>query len=131
MRIERDGFRRYACLNPCKHAQISVSLPHDIGLDVNRPDHGWWGAQMVEPYVTARVTWAIRYHQALRYFADSFVGYEYLEMCVRMFGKDYKPAAYIEAAYQEALAHRAEGLGNDNSPTAHTWRTIIDPGKLL
>ena len=70
MRIERDGFRRYACLHPCKRAQISVSLPHDIGLAVNRPDYGWWGAQMVEPYVTERVTWAIRYHQALRYFAD-------------------------------------------------------------
>ena len=142
MRIECDGFRRYACLHPCKHAQISVSLAHDIGLAVNRPDHGWRGAQMFEPYVTERVTWAIRYHQALRYFADSSVGYEYPEMYVQMFGKDYKPAAYIEAAYKEALAHRwyltarhfkqpAEGLGNDNSPTAHTWRTIIDPGKLL
>ena len=149
MRIERDGFRKHACLHPCKHAQISVSLPHDIGLAVNRPDHGWWGAQLVEPYVTERVTWAIRYHQALRYFADSSIGYEYPEMYVQMFGKDYKPAAY-----QEALAHRwyltapinldpfmeiiarhfkqpAEGLGNDNRPTARMWRTIIDPGKLL
>ena len=34
------------------------------------------------------------------------VGYEYPEMYVQMFGKDYKPAAYIEAAHQEALAHR-------------------------
>ena len=34
------------------------------------------------------------------------VGYEYPEMYVQMFGKDYKPAAYIEAAYKEALAHR-------------------------
>jgi len=25
----------------------------------------------------------------------------------------------------------AEGLGNDNSPTAHMWRTIIDPNKPL
>ena len=73
---------------------------------MNRPDYGWRGAQMVEPYVTERVTWAIRYHQALRYFADSFVGYEYPEMYVPMFGKNYKPAAYIEVAYQEALAHR-------------------------
>ncbi len=70
-------------------------------------------------------------------------------MYVQMFGKDYKPAAY-----KEALAHRwyrtapinldpfmeiiarhfkqpADGLGNHNSPTAHMWRTIIDPGKLL
>jgi hypothetical protein len=25
----------------------------------------------------------------------------------------------------------AEGLGNDSSPTAHMWRTIIDPAKPL
>jgi hypothetical protein len=24
-----------------------------------------------------------------------------------------------------------EGLGNDSSPTAHIWRTIIDPYKPL
>ena len=25
----------------------------------------------------------------------------------------------------------AEGLGNDSSPSAHLWRTIIDPNKPL
>jgi hypothetical protein len=25
----------------------------------------------------------------------------------------------------------AQGLGNDASPTAHMWRTLIDPNKLL
>ena len=63
----------------CDEETILACLLHDIGLAVNRPDHGWWGAQLVEPYVTERVTWAIRYHQALRYFADSSVGYEYPE----------------------------------------------------
>ena len=90
----------------CDEETVLACLLHDIGLAVNRPDHGWWGAQLVEPYVCERVTWAIRYHQALRYYADPSVGYEYPEMYVQMFGKDYKPAAYIEAAYKEALAHR-------------------------
>lgn len=153
----------------CDEETVLACLLHDVGLAVNRPDHGWWGAQLIEPYVSERVSWAIRYHQALRYFADPSVGYEYPEMYVQMFGKEYKPPAYIEAAHKEALNHRwylaarhitlyddysfdrtapidldpfreiigrhfkqpAVGLGNDSSPTAHMWRTIIDPNKLL
>lgn len=153
----------------CDEETVLACLLHDVGLAVHRPDHGWWGAQLLEPYVSERVSWAIRYHQALRYFADPAVGYEYPEMYVRLFGKDYKPPPYIEAAYKEALAHRwyltarhitlyddysfdraapidlgpfmgimerhfrqpAEGLGYDRSPTAHMWRTIMDPNKPL
>ena len=148
---------------------VLACLLHDIGLGVARPDHGWWGAQLVEPYVSERVSWAIRYHQALRFYADSDAGYEYPEMYVTMFGADFRPPEYIEAAYREARNHRwymaarhitlyddysfdrtmpidldpfmeiigrhfrqpNEGLGYDNSPTAHIWRTIIDPYKPL
>jgi hypothetical protein len=148
---------------------VLACLLHDLGMVLMRPDHGWWGAQLVEPYVSERVSWAIRYHQALRYYPDASVGYEYPELYVQMFGPDYRPPAYIEAAYREARAHRwymvarhitqfddygfdaqapfslepfadligrhfrqpAEGLGNDNSPSAHMWRTIIDPNKPL
>lgn len=148
---------------------VLACLLHDIGLGVARPDHGWWGAQLVEPYVSERVSWAIRYHQALRFYADPDVGYEYPEMYVTMFGADFRPPEYIEAAYREARNHRwymaarhitlyddysfdrnmpidldpfmeiigrhfrqpQEGLGNDSSPTAHIWRTIIDPYKPL
>jgi hypothetical protein len=52
------------------------------------------------------VSWAIRYHQALRFYADPSVGYEYPEMYVTMFGSDFRPAEYIEAAYREARNHR-------------------------
>jgi predicted HD phosphohydrolase len=44
---------------------VLACLLHDIGFAIMRPDHGWWGAQLVEPYVPEKVTWAIRYHQAL------------------------------------------------------------------
>jgi hypothetical protein len=90
----------------CDEETVLACLLHDIGLGVIRPDHGWWGAQLVEPYVSERVSWAIRDHQALRYYPDPAVGYEYPEMYVQMLGPDYEPPEYIAAAYQEARQHR-------------------------
>jgi predicted HD phosphohydrolase len=146
---------------------VLACLLHDLGLWLIKPDHGWWGAQLVEPYVSEKVAWAIRYHQALRFYPDASVGYEYPEMYLRMFGPDYRPSEHIEAAYRYAKDHRwymearlitlyddysfdralvpsiepfldiigrhfkqpEEGLGRDNSPVAHMWRTISDPDR--
>jgi hypothetical protein len=148
---------------------ILACLLHDVVLSLIKPDHGWWGAQLVEPYVSEKVSWAIRYHQALRFYPDPSVGYEYPEMYHRIFGRDYVPPPYIEAAYKYARNHRwymearlitvndlysfdpnakvsiepfidiigrhfkqpQEGLGNDNSPVAHMWRTIANPDQPL
>src|SRR5262245_48735324 len=85
---------------------VLACLLHDIGFAIMRPDHGWWGAQLVEPYVPEKVTWAIRYHQALRFYADESVGYAYPEMYVQMFGRDYRAPEYIESAYQYARNHQ-------------------------
>jgi len=138
---------------------------HDLVLSLIKPDHGWWGAQLFEPYVSERVSWAIRYHQSLRFYPDPAVGYEYPEMYYRIFGRDYVPPPHVEAAYKYARSHKwymsarlitvndlysfdpnakvsiepfidivgrnfkqpKEGLGNDNSPSAHMWRTIANP----
>ena len=81
---------------------VLACLLHDIGFAVMRPDHGWWGAQLIEPYVSPEVSWAVRCHKALRFYADESVGYAYPEMYVEMFGPDYRPPAYIEAAYRYA-----------------------------
>jgi len=146
---------------------VLACLLHDLGLWLIKPDHGWWGAQLIEPYVSEKVSWAIRYHQALRFYPDPSVGYEYPEMYVRMFGQNYKPASHIEAAYKHARNHPwymaarlitlfddysfdksatpsiepfldiigrhfkqpKEGLGYDNTPVAHMWRTMIDPDR--
>jgi hypothetical protein len=35
-----------------------------------KTDHGYWGAQLYAPYVSERVAFAIRYHQALRFYED-------------------------------------------------------------
>jgi len=165
-------------LQSARHARMSghdekvvlACLLHDIGvLGFIRSDHGYWGAQLVEPYVDEEVSWAIRAHQALRFYPDPSVGYEYPDLYARYFGADYKPDAYIEEEYKRARAHKwymtgrlicvsdiyafdptvtatldeftdvigrhfrqpKEGLGFDNSPVAHMWRTLIRPTKFL
>jgi len=66
---------------------IMACLLHDIAvIGFIRGDHGYWGAQLVEPYVDEEVSWAIRYHQALRFYADEAAGYAYPEAYVRFFG---------------------------------------------
>jgi len=55
---------------------VLACLLHDIGVaSFIRADHGYWGAQMIEPYVDEEVSWAVRTHQALRFFPDPSVGY--------------------------------------------------------
>lgn len=148
---------------------VLACLLHDVVLNLVKVDHGWWGAQMLEPYVPERVSWAIRYHQALRFYPDSANGYEYPELYNRIFGKDYVPQPHIKAAYDYARNHKwyldarmvtvndlyafdpnakvsiepfidiigrhfkqpKEGLGNDGSPTAHMWRTMMFPDNPL
>ena len=148
-----------------KEETVLACLLHDVVLNLIKVDHGWWGAQMLAPYVSEKISWAIRCHQALRFYPDPSVGYEYPEMYNRIFGKDYAPPPYIKKAYDEARNHKwymearmitvhdlysfdpnmkvsldpfidiigrhfkqpKEGLGYDNSPVAHMWRTMIFP----
>lgn len=84
---------------------VLACLLHDIAMGLNRSDHGWWGAQLIEPYVSERVAWGVRYHQALRFYPDAAFGYEYPSMYVTLFGEGYQPPAYIEAAWRHARSH--------------------------
>src|SRR5215207_2751721 len=77
---------------------ILACLLHDVVQNMIKVDHGWWGAQMIRPYVDEKIAWAINYHQALRFYPDSSVGYEYPELYVRIYGKDYVPPQYIKDA---------------------------------
>jgi HD domain len=180
-----QDFIKYRCASATNHLLQSAALARRNGGDEKlvlacllhdlavagfiRADHGWWGAQLIEPYVDEEVSWAIRHHQALRFFPDSSVGYEYPEMYVRLFGEGYRPEPYIYEAYERARAHKwymtarmicvndlysfdpdavvtleefddvigrnfkqpEEGLGYDNSPVAHMWRTMIHPANAL
>jgi hypothetical protein len=149
---------------------VLACLLHDISVaGFIRVDHGYWGAQLVAPYVDEEVAWAIRYHQALRFYADEESGYAYPDTYLRWFGEDYRPDPYIDRDYRYARSHRwygsalaivlndyyafdptvsidvtefediigrhfrqpEEGLGWDDSPSSHMWRTMITPTKFL
>ena len=86
---------------------VLACLLHDIGMaGFIRGDHGYWGAQLVEPYVAEEISWSIRAHQALRFFPDESVGYEYPESYKRLFGEEYVPPEYIQDEYRRARNHR-------------------------
>ena len=86
---------------------VLACLLHDIAVaGFIRTDHGYWGAQLVEPYVDEEVSWAIRAHQALRFFPDESVGYAYPDNYRMLFGDDYQPEPYVVAAYEEARKHK-------------------------
>jgi len=149
---------------------ILACLLHDIANAIFiKSDHGYWGAQLIEPYVAEEVSWAVRAHQALRFFPDESVGYSYPEMYIRHFGPNYEPDDYIKEAYKRARNHKwymtarmitvhdiysfdpnavvswepfvdivgrnfkqpKEGLGFDDTPVSHMWRTIRRPTKYL
>ena len=86
---------------------VLACLLHDIAvLGFIRGDHGYWGAQLVEPYVDEEVTWAIRAHQVLRFYPDESVGYEYPQSYVALFGADYQPDPYVEEDYKRMRNHK-------------------------
>ena len=81
-----------------KEELVLACLLHDVVLNLIKVDHGWWGAQMMEPYVSEKISWGIRYHQALRFYPDPSVGYEYPELYNKIFGKDYMPPPLHQAS---------------------------------
>jgi HD domain-containing protein len=98
---------RLALQNGAGEKVVMACLVHDIAIaGFIRGDHGYWGAQLVEPYVDEEVSWAIRYHQALRFFPDQSVGYDYPAMYVKLFGVDYQPDEYIQRDYCYARDHK-------------------------
>jgi hypothetical protein len=85
---------------------VLACLLHDTVQEIMRADHGYWGAQMYEPYIPERTAYAIRYHQALRFYADVEAGYEYPDLYRRIFGQDYVPAPHVQAAYRDVRRHK-------------------------
>jgi hypothetical protein len=95
-----------AMKNNMSEEVVLACLLHDTVQELIKVDHGFWGAQMYEPYVSPKVTFAIRNHQALRFYEDKEHGYEYPDLYRRMFGVDYKPEPYIEQTWQMARKHK-------------------------
>src|SRR5499426_1712142 len=98
---------RLAQKNGVDEKLVLACLLHDIAIaGFIRGDHGYWAAQMLEPYVDEEVAWAIRYHQALRFYPDESVGYAYPKLYKTLFGEDYQPEPHIARAYQAAREHK-------------------------
>ena len=155
---------------PTLQKMVLACLLHDISVVAFfRPDHGYWGAQMLEPYVDEEVAWAVKMHQSLRFFPDESVGYEYPVAYAKRFGENYQVEPYVRRDYELARNHKwymsarmiclndlytfdpdkqvsieafedligrhfkqpKEGLGNDNTPVSHIWRTIRRPANAL
>jgi len=90
---------------------VLACLLHDIAMvGLFGGDHGYWGAQLIGPYVDEEVSFAVRYHQALRFFPDPAAGYEYPKAYIDLFGEDYKPEPYIYADYDYAKSHKWYGM---------------------
>ncbi len=86
---------------------ILACLLHDIAIaGLLSANHGYWGAQMVAPYVDEEVAWAIEKHEALRYFPDESVGYTYPQAYIDYFGPDYRPPDYLHREHEAARRHR-------------------------
>jgi hypothetical protein len=98
---------RVARENGLDEKVITACLLHDIAIaGLLSANHGYWGAQMVAPYVDEEVCWAIEKHEALRYFADESVGYTYPAAYIDYFGADYHPPDYIRREHAAARRHR-------------------------
>jgi hypothetical protein len=165
------------CLQSANHAMkngmseevILACLLHDTVQELIKVDHGWWSAQMYEPYVSEKVAFAIRYHQALRFYEDQEHGYSYPDLYRQIFGSDYKPEPYIQQTYERVRQHKwylearmvtvndlyafeqgvnptldqftdiigrhfkqpKQGLGFDDSASAHMWRSLAMPDHPL
>ena len=86
---------------------VLACLLHDVAVVAHvRTDHGYYGAQLVEPYVDEETVFAIRYHQALRFYPDAEYKYEYPDLYTRSFGEEYRPPAYVREAYDYARGHK-------------------------
>ena len=154
----------------CEEKVIMACLVHDMAVSMFiRGDHGYWGAQLLEPYVTEEISWSIRAHQVLRFFPDEKYGYVYPKLYIKFFGEDYQVEPYIKRAYEKIRNHTwyetarlitvndiysfdptmsvsmdpfrdivarnfrqpEDGLGGEDSPSSHMWRTINWPTRFL
>jgi hypothetical protein len=104
----------------CRKDGARLRLLHDIStMGLIRGDHGYWGAQLVEPYVDEEVTWAIRAHQVLRFYPDESVGYEYPASYVKTFGADYRPDDYVERRLQADARPQMVHVGSHDHGARH------------
>jgi hypothetical protein len=95
-----------AMRNGADEEVILACLLHDTAQELMRSDHGYWGGQLYGPYLSERTTFAIKYHQALRFYADEKVQYEMPDFYRNAFGVDYVPVPHVQRDYEMVRKHR-------------------------
>ena len=80
---------------------VLACLLHDTVHALMKTDHGYWGAQLYAPYVPEKTSFAIKYHQALRFFEDQAAGYVYPDLYRNMFGARLCAAAAHSGGLQD------------------------------
>ena len=148
---------------------VLACLLHDVVNNLLRSDHGWWGGQLIEPYVPP----GDRLRGPLSLDAALLPG---LGLWLRVSGKlpprvrrGLRAEPYLQRTYERVRKHKwyeysrlvtvndlyafdrsktvsiepfidiigrhfkqpKEGLGWDDSPSSHMWRTIINPDRRL
>jgi hypothetical protein len=71
-----------------------------------RSDHGYRGGQLYEPYVPGRTNFAIKYHQALRFYADEKVGCQMPDFFHNAFGIACVPVPHVQRDYEMVRNHK-------------------------
>ena len=149
---------------------VLACLLHDIAVvSFIRCDHGYWGAQMIEPYVDEEVSGRSACTRRCASSPTSRSATAIPTCTASISATDYQPEPYIVEEYKRARNHKhymtsrlicvndiyafdpnakvnleqfediigrnfrqpKEGLGWDNSPSAHMWRTIMWPTRFL
>ena len=112
--------------NGLPEKMVLACLLHDIAVTgFIRSDHGYWGAQLLEPYVDEEVSWAMNH----KWYMSARM------ICVNDL-YSFDPEVVVELEQFEDVIGRhfkqpKEGLGNDNSPSSHMWRTLRRPCNAL
>ena len=93
---------------------VLACLLHDVVQALIKVDHGWWGAQLFEPYISGEDD-ASRSGITRRCASTPIDanGYEYPDLYRRVFGTDYTPEPYIEATYKMVRKHKWYGEAAD------------------
>lgn len=98
---------RWAMQQGLPEPVVIATLCHDMGQSIARPDHAYWSAMLVRPYVSDEVAWTIEAHQSLRFYPDESCGYRGAPAFYKQyFGADAKPDPYIEDQYTHARRHK-------------------------
>src|SRR5215475_13512813 len=117
---------RLALKNGCDEKVVLACLLHDCSAaGFIRADHGYWAAQLIEPYLD-RAYEDCRNHK--------WYGTARLLTVNDLYSFD--PSIHVELEEFTDIVGRnfrqpEEGLGFDDSPSAHMWRTINWPTRYL